>query len=101
MGSKYNYIFFILFNSFKRYNWKFKGVIILNSSHNSSNDQDKEVLEKLEELENKYDKDSDKKGVIKKLIDNLKALEVSGPETDIKKIKKDLIPAIIELLSWL
>ncbi|KIS24943.1 MULTISPECIES: hypothetical protein [Clostridium] len=73
----------------------------MNSSHNSSNDQDKEVLEKLEELENKYDKDSDKKGVIKKLIDNLKALEVSAPETDIKKIKKDLIPAIIEVLSWL
>ncbi|AVP62707.1 hypothetical protein C3B64_16355 [Clostridium botulinum] len=38
---------------------------------------------------------------MKKLIDNLKALEVSGTETDIKKIKKDLIPAIMELLSWL
>ncbi|MBE6077416.1 MAG: hypothetical protein E7210_10035 [Clostridium lundense] len=38
---------------------------------------------------------------MKKLIDNLKALEVSAPETDIKKIKKDLIPAIIEVLSWL
>ncbi len=74
-------------------------VIILNFSH--SNNQDEEVLKRLEELENKFDKDSDKKDVIKKLIDNLKALEVSGPETDIKNIKKALIPAIMELLSWL
>ncbi|APH17112.1 hypothetical protein NPD5_1643 [Clostridium sporogenes] len=73
----------------------------MNFSNNSSNNEDKEVLEKLEELENKFDEDDEKKCVIKKLIDNLKALEVSGPETDIKKIKKDLIPAIMELLSWL
>ncbi|ENK0839575.1 hypothetical protein AB2Z22_002955 [Clostridium botulinum] len=71
----------------------------MNFSH--SNNQDEEVLKRLEELENKFDKDSDKKDVIKKLIDNLKALEVSGPETDIKNIKKALIPAIMELLSWL
>ncbi|EPY2273566.1 hypothetical protein ACXAUS_002432 [Clostridium sporogenes] len=72
----------------------------MNFSHNDNN-QDKEVLKKLEELENKFDEDDEKKGVIKKLIDDFKALEVSGPETDIKKIKKDLIPAIMELLSWL
>ncbi|EDU38261.1 hypothetical protein CLOSPO_01122 [Clostridium sporogenes ATCC 15579] len=76
-----------------------KEVIILNFSH--SNNQDEEVLKRLEELENKFDKDDEKKGVIKKLIDNFKALEVSGPETDPKKIKKDLIPVILELLSWL
>ncbi|RUT60620.1 hypothetical protein C1149_20760 [Clostridium botulinum] len=35
-----------------------------------------------------------------KLIDNFKALEVSGPESDPKKIRKDLIPAILEILSW-
>jgi len=73
----------------------------LNFSNNSSNDQDKELLKRLEEAEKKFDEDSDKKDVIKKLIDNLKALEVSGPETDIKNIKKALIPAIMELLSWL
>lgn len=73
----------------------------MNFSNNSSNNQDKELLKRLEEAEKKFDGDSDKKGVIKKLIYNLKALEVSGPETDIKKIKKDLIPAIMELLSWL
>lgn len=76
-----------------------KEVIILNFSH--SNNQDEEVLKRLEELENKFDKDDEKKGVIKKLIDNFKALEVSGPETDPKKIKKDLIPVILELLSLL
>lgn len=70
-------------------------VIILNFSH--SNNQDEEVLKRLEELENKFDKDSDKKDVIKKLTDNFKALEVSGPETDIKKIMKDLILAILYL----
>ncbi|EJE7233727.1 hypothetical protein FC820_12825 [Clostridium sporogenes] len=73
----------------------------MNFSNNSSNDQDKELLKRLEEAEKKFDEDSDKKDVIKKLIDNLKALEVSGPETDIKNIKKALIPAIMELLSWL
>ncbi|EKO1913368.1 hypothetical protein PZQ55_002444 [Clostridium botulinum] len=73
----------------------------MNFSNNSSNDQDKELLKGLEEAEKKFDEDSDKKDVIKKLIDNLKALEVSGPETDIKNIKKALIPAIMELLSWL
>ncbi|MHB9943160.1 hypothetical protein CF065_16430 [Clostridium sporogenes] len=67
----------------------------MNFSH--SNNQDEEVLKRLEELENKFDKDSDKKDVIKKLTDNFKALEVSGPETDIKKIMKDLILAILYL----
>lgn len=52
-----------------------EGIIILNFSH--SNNEDEEVLKKLEELENKFDKDDEKKGVIKKLIDNFKALEVS------------------------
>lgn len=75
-----------------------KEVIILNFS--DSNNQDEEVLKKLEELENRFDKNDEKKSVIKKLIDNFKALEVSGPETDPKKIRKDLIPAILEILSW-
>ncbi len=73
-------------------------VIILNFSHN--NNEDEEILKKLEELENRFDKDDEKKSVIKKLIDNFKALEVSGPESDPKKIRKDLIPAILEILSW-
>ncbi|AUN00921.1 hypothetical protein CF060_10165 [Clostridium botulinum] len=51
-------------------------------------------------MENKFDEDDEKKCVIKLLIDNFKALEVSGPETDPKKIRKDLIPAILEILSW-
>ncbi|NFH66799.1 hypothetical protein FDC45_15320 [Clostridium botulinum] len=51
-------------------------------------------------MENRFDKDDEKKSVIKKLIDNFKALEVSGPETDPKKIRKDLIPVILEILSW-
>lgn len=75
-----------------------KEVIILNFS--DSNNQDEEVLKKLEELENRFDKNDEKKSVIKKLIDNFKVLEVSGPETDPKKIRKDLIPAILEILSW-
>ncbi|ABS40151.1 hypothetical protein [Clostridium botulinum] len=66
-----------------------------------SNNQDEEVLKKLEELENRFDKDDEKKSVIKKLINNFKALEVSGPETDPEKIRKDLIPAILEILSWI
>lgn len=74
-------------------------VIILNFS--DSNNQDEEVLKKLEELENRFDKDDEKKSVIKKLINNFKTLEVSGPETDPKKIRKDLIPAILEILSWI
>lgn len=74
-------------------------VIILNFS--DSNNQDEEVLKKLEELENRFDKDDEKKSVIKKLINNFKALEVSGPETDPEKIRKDLIPAILEILSWI
>ncbi|MBE1304783.1 hypothetical protein G4W71_12295 [Clostridium botulinum] len=65
-----------------------------------SNNQDEEVLKKLEELENRFNKDDRKKSVIKKLIDNFKTLEVSGPETNPKKIRKDLIPAILEILSW-
>ncbi len=73
----------------------------MNHSQKYSNNENDEVLNKLKKLENKFDEDDEKKGVIKKLIDNLKALEVTGPETDIKKIKKDLIPVIIELLSWL
>ncbi|ACA55993.1 hypothetical protein ACLD43_00150 [Clostridium botulinum] len=73
-------------------------VIIFNFSH--SNNEDEKVLKKLKELENRFDKDDEKKSVIKKLIDNFKALEVSGPETDPKKIRKDLIPVILEILSW-
>lgn len=73
-------------------------VIILNFSH--SNNEDEKVLKKLKELENRFDKDDEKKSVIKKLIDNFKALEVSGPETNPKKIRKDLIPVILEILSW-
>ncbi|APQ98121.1 hypothetical protein [Clostridium botulinum] len=65
-----------------------------------SNNQDEEVLKKLEELENRFNKDDEKKSVIKKIIDNFKALEVSGAETDPKKIRKDLIPPILEILSW-
>lgn len=61
----------------------------MNFSH--SNNQDEEVLKRLEELENKFDKDDEKKGVIKKLIDNFNSLEVSGAETDPKKIIKELI----------
>lgn len=63
----------------------------------NSNNQNEEVLKKLEELENKFDKDDEKKGVIRKIIDNFKALEVSGPETDPKKIMKDLILALLYL----
>ncbi|ACO86836.1 hypothetical protein [Clostridium botulinum] len=73
----------------------------MNFSNNSSNNEDKEILEKLEELENKFDEDDEKKCVIKQLIDNFKALEVSGLETNPKKIRKDLIPAILEILSWI
>jgi hypothetical protein len=71
----------------------------LDFSDSNSNDQDENLLKKLEELENKFDEGSTKKGVIKKLIDSLKSLEFSGPETDIKTIKKDLMSAILELLS--
>ncbi|RHW55467.1 hypothetical protein DZC34_19945 [Clostridium botulinum] len=52
-------------------------------------------------MENRFDKDDEKKSVIKKLINNFKTLEVSGPKTDPKKIGKDLIPAILEILSWI
>ncbi|MBN3361423.1 hypothetical protein CF064_04390 [Clostridium botulinum] len=51
-------------------------------------------------MENRFNKDDEKKSVIKKIIDNFKALEVSGAETDPKKIRKDLIPPILEILSW-
>ncbi|WP_251861256.1 hypothetical protein [Clostridium sp. Marseille-Q2269] len=71
----------------------------MNSLEN--NNQDKEVLRKLQELQTKFNKDDEKKGVMKKLIDNFKELEVSAPETDPKKIIKDLIPAILEILCWI
>ncbi|MGO5066162.1 MULTISPECIES: hypothetical protein [unclassified Clostridium] len=72
----------------------------MNYLQKDSNNGNEEVLKKLKELENKFDKDDEKKGVIKKLIDNFKSLEVSGPETDPKKIIKELIPAILEILYW-
>ncbi len=72
----------------------------MNYLQKDSNNENEEVLKKLKELENKFDKDDEKKGVIKKLIDNFKSLEVSGPETDLKKIIKELIPAILEILYW-
>lgn len=73
---------------------------MMNFSDKNNQSQDEELQKKLKELENKFDKDIEKKDIIKKLKDNLDNLEFSGPETDIKKIKKDLTQAIVELLSW-
>ena len=72
-------------------------------SFSNKNDKSEEelLLIKLEELENRFDEDSTKKSIIKKIKNNLQNLEFSGPETDINKIKKDLILAILELISWM
>ncbi len=72
-------------------------VIILNFSHN--NNEDEEILKNLKNWKIDLIKMMRKK-CNQKLIDNFKALEVSGPESDPKKIRKDLIPAILEILSW-
>lgn len=70
-------------------------------SNKDDKSEEELLLIKLEELENRFDEDSTKKSTIKKIKNNLQNLEFSGPETDINKIKKDLISAILELISWM
>ncbi|WP_246169672.1 hypothetical protein [Alkalibaculum sporogenes] len=66
-----------------------------------SENREKELLKKLNEMENKFNNDTEKKNVIITLKDNLEKSEFSGPEADVKKIQKDLISVIIELLTWI
>jgi predicted RNase H-like nuclease (RuvC/YqgF family) len=74
---------------------------MMSFSDKNDKSQNEELQNRLKELENKFDKDNEKKDIIKKLKDNLNNLEFSGPETDMKKIKKDLVQAIVQLLSWI
>jgi hypothetical protein len=60
-----------------------------------SEERKEELMQIISSLEKKYDYNGANSGILIKIKDNLKSIQVSGPETNIKTILKDTINAIL------